>query len=801
MHSHFCHRKAKIMTENPDKINQLVVKMETLLKKQELFSKEIEELREEIDALSVSGTNTSPAWETGILKIPAERTANQEQDTSTFSEPISMQRDPVKPRDYTSRTTKRTAKTSLNLEKFIGENLINKIGIVITVLGVGIGTKYSIDHQLISPFMRIVLGYGMGLGLLATGLKLKLRYENYSAALVSGAMAIMYFISYFAFSLYDLIPQVPAFLLMVIFTVATVYAALEYNRQVIAHIGLVGAYAVPFLLSKDSGNAIILFSYMAIINIGILLISFRKNWKPLYYASFALSWIIYLSWMNISYQNSEHFGTGFIFTSLFFSIFYLTFLVSMLLRKAEFDTPDRLLLLTNSAVYFGTGFYILNNHDVGTHFTGAFALGIALVHLIAALLIYRQKTADRNLLYFISGLVIVFITLAIPVQFDGKWVTVLWTGEAAVLFWIGRSRTEPVYEKLSYPLMMIATFSLLHDWGTDYNLADSRETLIQITPLLNLRFLNSVLFAASFGFIAILNRNKNYSSALAGRIEFKQLFSFLLPAVFLSAVYFAFRLEIAAYFEQLYVSSAVEIDQTTKSVQMNKEILSFKSLWMTIYTFVFLTLLSLVNMLKLKEENLGYINLALQVAAILAFLINDLLLLGNLRQTYIEGTLADYFPRGMIYIAFRYLSFAFVALILYTTHAYIKQPFLKLNFRKYYDLLLHGSILWIASAELIHWMDLSGSDESYKLGLSILWGIYSLFLIALGIRRKQKHLRIGAIALFAVTLIKLFVYDISHLETIPKTIIFISLGLLLLIISFLYNKYKHIISEETETQQ
>jgi len=115
-----------------------------------------------------------------------------------------------------------------------------------------------------------------------------------------------------------------------------------------------------------------------------------------------------------------------------------------------------------------------------------------------------------------------------------------------------------------------------------------------------------------------------------------------------------------------------------------------------------------------------------------------------------------------------------------------------------FDLLLHVTILWIVSSELINWMELSGSDESYKLGLSILWGVYSLFLISLGIWKKKKHLRIGAIALFAVTLIKLFVYDISHLETIPKTIIFISLGVLLLIISFLYNKYKHIITEELQ---
>jgi hypothetical protein len=57
------------------------------------------------------------------------------------------------------------------------------------------------------------------------------------------------------------------------------------------------------------------------------------------------------------------------------------------------------------------------------------------------------------------------------------------------------------------------------------------------------------------------------------------------------------------------------------------------------------------------------------------------------------------------------------------------------------------------------------------------------------------------IVLLAVTLIKLFFYDAAELDTIPRTILFVSLGLTLLVISFLYNKYKNAIfglSEERE---
>jgi uncharacterized membrane protein len=97
---------------------------------------------------------------------------------------------------------------------------------------------------------------------------------------------------------------------------------------------------------------------------------------------------------------------------------------------------------------------------------------------------------------------------------------------------------------------------------------------------------------------------------------------------------------------------------------------------------------------------------------------------------------------------------------------------------------------------MISWMDILMFSQSTKLGLSILWGAYALLLIALGIWKNKKHLRVGAIVLFAVTLVKLFFYDIADLDTIAKTIVFVSLGVILLVISFLYNKYKHIINED-----
>jgi uncharacterized membrane protein len=86
-------------------------------------------------------------------------------------------------------------------------------------------------------------------------------------------------------------------------------------------------------------------------------------------------------------------------------------------------------------------------------------------------------------------------------------------------------------------------------------------------------------------------------------------------------------------------------------------------------------------------------------------------------------------------------------------------------------------------------LSISGSSAVYKYGLSILWGVLSLLAVGYGIWSRKKHLRITGIALFGITLLKLFFYDLTNLETIPKTLVFMLTGGLLLVVSYMYNKY------------
>lgn len=85
-----------------------------------------------------------------------------------------------------------------------------------------------------------------------------------------------------------------------------------------------------------------------------------------------------------------------------------------------------------------------------------------------------------------------------------------------------------------------------------------------------------------------------------------------------------------------------------------------------------------------------------------------------------------------------------------------------------------------------------------KIGYPILWGILSFALLIFGIRKQWKQLRIIALSLLGLTIVKLFVYDINNVSETGKIIAFILLGVLILIISFVYQKIKKLVVDESQ---
>ena len=783
---------------NPQKINELEQKIGNLLYRQTAIYNEIKqlenvlaELKRQSNFSSVSATNTVKTPTEKPIERPTEAPAEKTTETPVITAPST-------PKPQFSLPTINRPKQPSDLEKIIGESWINKIGILIVVIGVAIGAKYSIENELISPLTRIILGYLVGVGLLGFGIKLKPKFEDYSAVLVSGSISIFYFITYFAYSFYDLIPQALAFVTMLIFTAFGVFTAIKYNRVVIAHIGLIGAYAVPFLLSSSSGRADILFSYMLIINLGILFISIKRDWKTLHYSAFFFTWLIYNSWfinkfIGSDLQGYEVLGLG--FATAFFLIFYGVSLFNNIISKEKLDLINVVLILLNSFIYFGFGYGIFNNHPTLDIYLGLFTLLNAAIHFAVLYFIRAKKLADTPLFYSSLGMVFTFITIAIPIQLNGSWVTLLWIVQGTVLFWLGKTKNIPIYEKISLPILGLSFFSFLEDCYSYYHPIN-----LDINAFWNINFLTGILAILGYGFAVYLSR-KHPEPEIEKHSPFNTIKSFYLPALLILTAYLTFRNEIVYFFDYWYESTSLkgkEIGETDEFSLYNYDIEIFKNIYLLVYSLIFFGGMALLNFYKFKNNVLGISAIAIGLLVLFAAQTFGVGELGELRYSYINGGSNKYFNVSFNYILIRYPLWSSIAFALWAISKNAKSIIENAKFHIFLDAVIYISILNFLSNELITFMDIAGYQDVFKLGLSILWSVYSLLLVGLGIYQKKKHLRIFALVLFGITLAKLFLYDISNLSTISKTVVLIVLGLLLLTISFLYNKFKDDIGDETK---
>lgn len=759
------------MNEIEKKIEELSKRLGYLENQHQSAAKEIQEIKKELAEIRSFEAN-----EEVISSGDKEFTTNPTTEFQKHEEP---KEDPIEILLTNRASTANSTNKTYDLEAFIGENVISKIGIIITIIGAVIGTKYSIEHNLITPQMRLIIGTMLGLGLLFLGVKLKSKYDLYSAVLSSGALCILYFTVFAAYNYYGFISQTLAFVFMFLITSGGVYLALWHKKQIIAHIGLVGAYAVPLLLSDGSGKVAFLFAFTTMVNAGILTIAFFKNWRQLRFTSFAFTWLIFVAWFVDASTPESFLSISLFYLTSNFLIFYASIMVFKLKRTDPFDALDVGLILSNSFVFFGLGYMAISEHYLGEQFLGVFALFVALVHAVAAIVVYKQKPNHHSLFQFLVALSLTFVAIAIPVQFDGSWVSLLWTGQALVLFMVGRAKQQWFYEQMAYPLMMIAAMSMFQDWGV---YAQSRPSLKGYS-LLNINFLSSVLFTASFAGINYLQGKHKPAATQQGLMESVQ--KYLPSGILLLASFFTFRLELSHFWSAKIHFAESHFDK------VNYEHL--KTVWEMNYNVLFCVALIVLNIRKIRSPKLGLISLGFTAFSGLMFLVFGLYALSELREEYLASALTD---RNFYLIGIRYISLGLFAFLIWSLQGYKKTSLFDFQLETVFGVGFNVVVVWVLSSELLQWLDFADVANSYKLWLSILWGLYSLTMVTFGILKRKKYLRIMAISLFGITLLKLFVYDIAHHNSISKTIVFLSLGVLLLIISYLYNKFKTRISEE-----
>jgi uncharacterized membrane protein len=350
-----------------------------------------------------------------------------------------------------------------DLEKKIGQYWLNRIGIAAMLIGVSYFLKYAFENNWIGPGGRIGIGLLSGIALILWSERFRTHgHAAFSYSLKAVGIGTLYLSLWGAFQVYHLIPASAAFLAMIIVTASTIALALSQDAELLATFAMVGGFATPALLSTGQNHEAVLFSYIALLDLAILVMAVVRPWRRLLWGSFAGTLVLYLGWYSSYYTREQRPLTVF-FAALFAAIFAAIPLATRYERSTRFSGPSTtltLLPLMNAVIFF-LQLYVMYESETAT--LTWFALGLGAIYLcISAMFKKRFPGEDVSVINLLHvAIAIAFITIAIPLKLEAHWITISWLIESATLLWISVRTKTNFLRYLAVAALSLGIFRLL----------------------------------------------------------------------------------------------------------------------------------------------------------------------------------------------------------------------------------------------------------------------------------------------------------------------------------------------------
>jgi len=318
---------------------------------------------------------------------------------------------------------------------FIGGNTLVRVGVIVLFFGVAFLLRYMAEHTHVPIEVRLSGVALFSIALVVLGWRLRSTRTGYALALQGGGVGILYLVVFGALRLYSILPAAIAFPLLAMIAVVSALLAVLQNSMTFALLAVSGGFLAPVLASTGQGSHVVLFSYYAVLNAGILSIAWFKAWRPLNIAGFVFTFAIGTAWGVLKYR-PEDFATTEPFLLLFF-LFYLGISILFTLRQPANLTGyiDGTLIFGTPIVAFSLQAAMLHDKLMSLAYS---AIAVSALYLAIAYALRRRDTDSQKLMIesFIA-LGVAFLTLAVPLALDARWNAATWALEGAALIWVG----------------------------------------------------------------------------------------------------------------------------------------------------------------------------------------------------------------------------------------------------------------------------------------------------------------------------------------------------------------------------
>lgn len=360
--------------------------------------------------------------------------------------------------------------TSETIERLFGKTLggfilkgnpIARIGVIILFFGVIFALKFAAEEGFFPIEVRLLCAALAAFALLGLGWKLRAKSRQFAVTLQGAGTGIFYITSFIAFRLYHLIPGPLAFALLLAATVLTAALAVLENARTLALVAMIGGFLAPALTSEGGGSHILLFSYLALLNLGIFGICWFRSWRELNLTGFFFTFVMASMWGQRYYQ-PEFLNSSMSFL-IFFVLLYTVITVLFTSRTSEekIGSVDTLMTFGTPLWAFLLQYGLVKNIEYGLAWS---ATGFGVFYILTAKIIFSRFAGKLKLLvqsYFFIGLC--FLSFAVPLAFSGRLTAAIWAVEGLALVWSGIKQKHGLTRFAGQLLVLLSSFFFLTD--------------------------------------------------------------------------------------------------------------------------------------------------------------------------------------------------------------------------------------------------------------------------------------------------------------------------------------------------
>lgn len=643
-----------------------------------------------------------------------------------------------------------------SFEAIVGKRWMTWIGAVILFFSAAFFLKYAFDNELIGPTGQVVLCALAGIAVLIGGTFLVRRNMQ---ALGQGLMGLGLAILYVTFaaaasSIYEppVLAQMPAFLLLVAVTVSGMTLAVLHNAPPIAILAVLGGLATPLLVSTGQNSRGELFTYLLMLDLGVLGIAFFRNWRVLDAIAIVGSYVIYCGWHEKYYDRTQ-LGPAIFWLAVFYLVLLSLPFIYHLVKKTSV-TLERFILAQINAI-FTFGYLWLMLKDEHRSVLGFVALGMAAIYLGVGVLFRRVLPGDTRTLFGAITLAVVFLTMAIPLNLHADGITLAWAVEGPVLLYLGyRFRYQPVriFGVVALLLSLIRMFYA--HWPLHHE---------PYAPFINHDFISAAIVPLAIGIFALIHHRFRNSAQDSDR-EFKLIFAYGGGILALVLVQYEICGWIFAGYGRYLagcIAAVVWLFGSLLYLFAGRKT-DTKATWAVGCGVLFVSFIHLCATLGISRAvgSLPFVNAR--------FLTAFAIILCVCLYAVIMGAAARRAARAFSVaarICWGLGIFLLLGLFSYEVPTYVRQC-------------------------------LGWTNNAAQLSLTVTWGVYAAALLATGFAGRIRVLRYCGLGLFGISALKLLVIDIRHIDELLRIVSYVVIGVLMLAASYFYHRLETWLSSE-----